>query len=212
MSGSWRTCRRSCTNWACWSSRRRNRSRTSGNRRGWRSSRRPRRWTCSSGWRRNSRSRRFRFRRHSLRLLCFSRSFLRRQTEKMFPRQLSVRIIDRARVRLLFGNANFGQILDQDFRLDLEFPGELVYSDLIRICHQPLSSQFFVHLTSILYFSTFSSEPSVPSPPSTEWRGVSSPGNCRVSAPLGESSGSTSRTFVISEVSEVSLFSGESGN
>jgi hypothetical protein len=58
----------------------------------------------------------------------------------MFPHQLSVRIIDRARVRLLFCNANVGQILDQDFRFDLEFPGQLVYSDLIRICHQPLSS------------------------------------------------------------------------
>jgi hypothetical protein len=58
-------------------------------------------------------------------------------------------------VCLLFGDANFGQILNQDFRLDLEFPGELVYSDLIRICHQPLSSQFFFACFDTLFLYVF---------------------------------------------------------
>jgi len=43
--------------------------------------------------------------------------------------------IERARVRLLLGDANLRQVLDQDFGLDLEFPGQLINSDLVRIRH-----------------------------------------------------------------------------
>jgi len=201
-------------------------SRSYSGRRRWRTSRCGRRWaltrwlgssrlSCSS-----SRPRGLRLRRSGLGLLRFSRSFLRGQSQEVLTHQFSVRIIDGARMRLLFRDANFGQILDQDFRLNLEFPGELVYSDLIGICHQPLFVTisdvcFTTLLTALLYdvyFSTFSSEPSVSSPPSTEWRGVSSPGSSLVSEPSGESKVSTSRTLVMSDVSEASPFSGESGN
>jgi hypothetical protein len=41
-------------------------------------------------------------------------------------------------MRLLFSHANFGQEIDQDLRLDLKFARQLVNSNLIRICHQPL--------------------------------------------------------------------------
>lgn len=59
----------------------------------------------------------------------------------MLPHELGMGIVDRARVRLLLGDADFRQVLDQNFRFDLEFPGQLIDSDLIRICHQPLSLQ-----------------------------------------------------------------------
>src|SRR5580704_17386567 len=41
-------------------------------------------------------------------------------------------------MRLFLGDADFRQVLDQNFRFDLEFPGQLINSYLIRICHQPL--------------------------------------------------------------------------
>jgi len=41
--------------------------------------------------------------------------------------------VDRARVRLLFFDADLGQVVDQDLRLDLEFPREFVDSDLISV-------------------------------------------------------------------------------
>jgi hypothetical protein len=46
--------------------------------------------------------------------------------------------IDRTRVRLLFGDASFWEVLDQDFRLDLEFSSQFINPDLIGICHSPL--------------------------------------------------------------------------
>jgi len=73
-------------------------------------------------------------------LLGFCRSFRRRQTCKMLARKLGVFEIERARVRLFFRDADFRQELDQDFRLDLEFTRQLVNSNLIGICHQPLFS------------------------------------------------------------------------
>jgi hypothetical protein len=39
--------------------------------------------------------------------------------------------IDRTRVRLLFFDADLGEILDQDLGLDLEFPGQLIDANLV---------------------------------------------------------------------------------
>src|ERR1700679_678313 len=69
----------------------------------------------------------------------------------MLPHKLGMRIIDRARMRLLLGDANFRQVLDQNLCFDLEFPGQLIYSDLIRICHQPLSLQVSLESTSVRF-------------------------------------------------------------
>jgi len=41
--------------------------------------------------------------------------------------------VDRARVRFLFGDADLRQVVDQHFRLDLEFPREFVDPDLISV-------------------------------------------------------------------------------
>jgi hypothetical protein len=57
----------------------------------------------SSGW-----SRGLRLRRGGLGLLRFSRSFLCSQSQEVLTHQFSVRIIDGARMRLLFRDANFG--------------------------------------------------------------------------------------------------------
>jgi hypothetical protein len=73
-------------------------------------------------------------------LLGFCSSFRSRQTCKMLARKFGVFEIERARVRLFFRDANFRQELDQDFRLDLEFARQLINSNLIGICHQPLFS------------------------------------------------------------------------
>ena len=62
---------------------------------------------------------------------------------KMFPRELGLVEIERARVRLLFGDADFRQEIDQHLRLNLEFPCQFVNSNLIRICHQPLFSPYY---------------------------------------------------------------------
>lgn len=51
----------------------------------------------------------------------------------MLPYLLGVIEFERTRVSFLFGDADFGQVIDQDFRLDLEFPGQLVNSDLIGV-------------------------------------------------------------------------------
>ena len=142
------------------------RRRRRGRRRGRRSSR-TRRWDCRNrtgcrglrrcgrggtrrrcrrlrdGWRRRRDGRR-RTRGGPLRRSClclllrFGRSFLRRQSPKILSRKLRVFEIERARVRLLFGDADFRQEIDQDFRFDLEFARQLVNSNLIGICHQPL--------------------------------------------------------------------------
>ena len=41
-------------------------------------------------------------------------------------------------MRLFLSDAGFGEVINQDFRLDLQFPRQLVNPDLIRICHSPL--------------------------------------------------------------------------
>jgi hypothetical protein len=47
--------------------------------------------------------------------------------------QFGVFEIERTRVRLLLRDADFRQVLDQDLRLDLELPGQLINPDLVRI-------------------------------------------------------------------------------
>jgi hypothetical protein len=42
---------------------------------------------------------------------------------------------NRAGVRFLFGNAKTGQQVNNGFRLDLEFAGELIDADLICVAH-----------------------------------------------------------------------------
>ncbi len=63
----------------------------------------------------------------------------------MLSRELRVFEVERARVRLLFRDSDFRQEIDQDFRFNLEFARQLVNSNLIGICHQPL---FFSKLVS----------------------------------------------------------------
>ena len=52
-------------------------------------------------------------------------------------------------MRLFFRDADFRQEIDQDFRFNLEFARQLVNSNLIGICHQPL---FFSKLISTRRF------------------------------------------------------------
>jgi len=63
----------------------------------------------------------------------------------MLPRKFRVLNVKRTRVRFLLGDANFGQILNQDLGLDLEFAGQFVDADLLGFCHQPL---FFLFRSS----------------------------------------------------------------
>ena len=58
----------------------------------------------------------------------------------MLAHQLGVLQVNRARVRLLFRDADFRQELDQDLGLDLQFARQFIDTDLIGICHSPLSS------------------------------------------------------------------------
>jgi hypothetical protein len=46
--------------------------------------------------------------------------------------------VERAGVRLLFGNADLRQEVDQHLGLDLKFARQFVDSYLIRVCHAPL--------------------------------------------------------------------------
>jgi hypothetical protein len=73
----------------------------------------------------------FRFRRRNLGR--FRGNFRRCQTEEVFPRQLGVLDINRARVRLLFLDADLRQVVNQHLGLDLEFPRQLVQPDLFGI-------------------------------------------------------------------------------
>jgi hypothetical protein len=53
----------------------------------------------------------------------------------MLPRKFGVVEIERTRVRLLLGDADFRQKVDEHFGLDFEFPGQLIYTNLIGIWH-----------------------------------------------------------------------------
>jgi hypothetical protein len=70
----------------------------------------------------------------------------------MLAHQFRVLQIDRARVRLFFRDTGFREVVNQDFRLDLQFPRQLVNPDLIGICHSPLfnsagtRARAFLHL------------------------------------------------------------------
>lgn len=55
----------------------------------------------------------------------------------MFPHPHGRIDINRARMRLLFRDAGFGQVVEDDFRLDLEFARQLVDADLVRLAHCP---------------------------------------------------------------------------
>ncbi len=58
----------------------------------------------------------------------------------MLAHQLGMLQVNRAGVRLFFGDADFREELDQDLRLDLQFARQFIDTDLIGICHSPLSS------------------------------------------------------------------------
>jgi len=58
---------------------------------------------------------------------------LRRQLLEMSAHQFRMLKIERTRVRLLLRDANLRKEINQDFRLDLEFSGQLVDSYLIWI-------------------------------------------------------------------------------
>jgi hypothetical protein len=51
----------------------------------------------------------------------------------MLPHKLGVINIDRARVRLLFGDTDFGKVINQYLRFDFQLSRQLVNSDLIRV-------------------------------------------------------------------------------
>jgi len=117
-------------------------------------SRRFRACSCgrSSGSRRDRLRRRL-FRRGSFRDLCrFLSFFSSRQAAEVLAHQFRVLQVNRARVRLFFRDAGFREVINQDFRLDLQFPRQLVNPDLIRICHSPLfnsagtRARTFLHL------------------------------------------------------------------
>jgi hypothetical protein len=78
--------------------------------------------------------------------------FSSRQAAEMLAHQFGVLQVNRARVRLFFRNAGFRKIVNQDFRLDLQFPRQFINPDLIGICHSPLfnsagtRARAFLHL------------------------------------------------------------------
>jgi hypothetical protein len=51
---------------------------------------------------------------------------------EVLAREFGVLDINGTRVGLLLGDADLREILDEDFGLDLEFPGQLVDADLVR--------------------------------------------------------------------------------
>ncbi len=68
----------------------------------------------------------------------FRRSFLGSEIVEVFPSQFGVLDVQRARVRLLFLNADLGKVVDQHLGLDLEFPCQLVDTNLIDLGHELL--------------------------------------------------------------------------
>ncbi len=86
------------------------------------------------GWLRRSWGSRARgFRSGRSRFCRLSRRFLSRQLLEMLPDKFRVCEIERTGVRLLFRDADLRQVLDQDFGLNLEFPGQFIDSYLIRV-------------------------------------------------------------------------------
>lgn len=71
----------------------------------------------------------------------------------MLAHQLGVLQVNRARVRLFFRDADFRQELDQDLGLDLQFARQFIDTDLIGICHSPLSSLVpYEHMHQLRFF------------------------------------------------------------
>jgi hypothetical protein len=66
-------------------------------------------------------------------LILFLGGLLRGKIPEMFAHELGVAQVDGARVRLLFFDADFREVIDQDLGLDFELPCQLVNSNLIRI-------------------------------------------------------------------------------
>ena len=121
--------RRDCGRCTDWTRGRRGRNGRSGS-----SGRRSQRNRCRcrrfggrwSGWRRRWSRPRGGLGFHRRRLRRFRCCFRRREALKMLPRQFRVLDIDRARVRLLFLDADRRQKVDQHLGLDLELAGQLV--------------------------------------------------------------------------------------
>jgi hypothetical protein len=67
----------------------------------------------------------------------FRRYFRVGQGAKMFAHLYRGFYLDRAGMRLLLGNAGFGQIVNDGLCLDLELASQFVDSDLVRIGHCP---------------------------------------------------------------------------
>ena len=88
--------------------------------------------------RRHIRSSRLLRRRSLCSLIRFRLSFGVREPKEMLAHKFSVRVVDGTRVRLLLGDADLRQVLDQNFCFDLQLSRQFVDSDLIRICHSPL--------------------------------------------------------------------------
>lgn len=55
----------------------------------------------------------------------------------MLAHQFGVGEIERARVRLLLGDAYLRQVVDQDLGLDLQLAGQFIDANLICIGHEP---------------------------------------------------------------------------
>src|ERR1700678_2395361 len=72
----------------------------------------------------------------------------------MLSHALGMHKVNRAGVRLLLGDASFWEVLDQDFRLDLEFSGQFIDTDLIGICHSPLVSTATSYLSTAAYIAS----------------------------------------------------------
>ena len=98
--------------------------------RGWRTRGGPRGSRCRRT------NRRLRLGRRELRRL--GGGFLFRFLAKVLAHQFGVLDVNRAGMRLFLRDADLRQEIDQDFGLDLQFPGQFIDADLIGIAHSPL--------------------------------------------------------------------------
>ena len=84
-------------------------------------------------------------------LLGLSSGFGFRERVEMLASEFRVIEIERTRVRLLFGDADLGEEVDQDFRLDLQLAREFVNSNLIRVRHS-LRLFFLLAVLRVFFF------------------------------------------------------------
>jgi hypothetical protein len=149
-----RTCStRSCGRASCGSVHRNTGPCGSGRRSSWRhASRGLRAYSCRRSRSGRGRLRRWLLRRRGFRrLCCFLSFFSSRQAAEMLAHQFRVFQVNRARVRLFLGDAGLREIVNQDLRLDLQFPRQLINPDLIRICHSPLFSSAGTRARALLH-------------------------------------------------------------